>query len=200
MFSLVGRLPSMPSANGFPSCSGTSSYCSTVRLPSNVHVGLLVHDLLQPACSRNRDGRCWGLPVLAHGVSMHAWVSDCAESFESSRWRFHQCGLPSRWTTSALRIDLFRSSISACMCPVNASRTALRLAAHDSGQGGSLRLPCVTLSFTTPYRFLPRTHQDMRVRIRRFRMFEPLRAGGSIRLSPQELRRSAGFRFGFTVF
>jgi hypothetical protein len=33
----------------------------------------VVHDLLQPARSRNRDGRCWGLPVLAHGVSMHAW-------------------------------------------------------------------------------------------------------------------------------
>ena len=29
---------------------------------------------------------------------------------------------------------------------------------------------------------------------------EPLRAGGSIRLSPQGLRRSAGCRFGFTVF
>jgi hypothetical protein len=29
---------------------------------------------------------------------------------------------------------------------------------------------------------------------------EPLRAGGSSRRSPQELRHSTGFRFGFTVF
>jgi hypothetical protein len=29
---------------------------------------------------------------------------------------------------------------------------------------------------------------------------EPLQAGGSSRRSPRGLRRSAGFRFGFTVF
>jgi len=40
----------------------------------------------------------------------------------------------------------------------------------------------------------------MRVRTGRFRKMKPLRAGGSIRLSPQGLRRSIGFRFGFTVF
>ena len=39
--------------------------------------------------------------------------------------------------------------------PVNASMAALRLATHDSGQDGSLRLSCMTLSFTTPRRFYP---------------------------------------------
>ena len=46
----------------------------------------------------------------------------------------------------------------------------------------------------------PPTPPYKRVRIRRLRKIKPLRAGESIRLSPQELRRSAGFRFGFTVF
>jgi len=46
----------------------------------------------------------------------------------------------------------------------------------------------------------PATPPGMRVRTGRFRKIEPLRAGGSIRLSPQGLRRSTGFRFGFTVF
>ena len=40
----------------------------------------------------------------------------------------------------------------------------------------------------------------MRVRTGRFRKIEPLRAGGPIRLAPQGLRYSTGFRFGFTVF
>ena len=37
--------------------------------------------------------------------------------------------------------------------------------------------------------------RDMRVRTGRVRKVEPLRAGGSSRLSPQGLRRSIGFRF-----
>ena len=64
-----------------PSTSGTSTHLSTslpsahfvtVRLPIDVHVGLLVQDLLQPARSQLRVGRCWGLPVLARGISMLA--------------------------------------------------------------------------------------------------------------------------------
>jgi hypothetical protein len=41
---------------------------------------------------------------------------------------------------------------------------------------------------------------DMRVRTGRFRKIEPARTGGSTRFSPLGLRRSTGFRFGFTVF
>jgi serine/threonine protein kinase len=46
----------------------------------------------------------------------------------------------------------------------------------------------------------PATPPGMRVRTGRFRKIKPWRAGGSIRRSPQGLRRSTGFRFGFTVF
>src|SRR5580658_8229299 len=46
---------------------------STVRLPIDVHAGLLAPGLLQPARRICPGGRRWGLPVLARGVSMHAW-------------------------------------------------------------------------------------------------------------------------------
>ena len=96
-------------------------------------------------------------------------VSDCAEPFGSLRWRFHRYGLPSRWTTSAFRIHLFRSSISRLHVPLSTL--------HDQpcdwprmtrGQDGSLCLSCVTLSFTAPRRFIPADPPDVRVRIGRF--------------------------------
>ena len=46
----------------------------------------------------------------------------------------------------------------------------------------------------------PATPPYMRVRIRRFRELSPCGPRGSRRRSPQGLRRSAGFPFGFTVF
>jgi hypothetical protein len=100
--------------------------------------------------------------------------SDCAESSESSRWRFPRCGLPSRWTTSALRIHLFRSSMSRLHVPLS----TLRVQPCDwprmtRGQDGSLCLSCVTLSFTTPCRFLPAHPPYRRVRIRRFSKLSP---------------------------
>jgi len=128
-------------------------------------------------------------------------VSDCAEPFGSLRWRFHRYGLPSRWTTSAFQIHLFRSSISRLHVPLS----TLRVQPYDwprmtRGQDGSLCLSCVTLSFTAPRRFIPAHPPYMRVRIRRFSELSPDGPGGSSRRSPQGLRRSAGFRFGFTVF
>jgi hypothetical protein len=101
-------------------------------------------------------------------------VSDCAEPFGSSRWRFHQCGFPSRWTTSAVRIDLFRSSISRLHVPLSTlHEQPCDWSRMTRGQGGSLRLPYVTLSFTTPYRFLPAHPPYRRVRIRRFSKLSP---------------------------
>src|SRR2546421_5837032 len=47
-------------------------YYSTVRLPIDIHAGLLAQGLLQPARRIFPGGRQWGLPVLARGVSMHA--------------------------------------------------------------------------------------------------------------------------------
>jgi len=72
----------------------------------------------------------------------------------------------------------------AC-APVNASRPALRLATHDSGQDGSLHLSCVTLSFTTPRRFYPGAPTVQAGPHTAVQQVEPLRAGGSNRRSPQ---------------
>jgi len=50
----------------------------------------------------------------------------------------------------------FRSSIPSPQMPLsNASSAASRLPSHGSGSGWSLLLSCVTLSFTTPCRFIP---------------------------------------------
>src|SRR3979490_582970 len=43
MFSLAGRLPSEPSAHDLPSVHTLPRSFATVRLPANVHAGLLVH-------------------------------------------------------------------------------------------------------------------------------------------------------------
>jgi len=77
-------------------------YYTTVRLPTNVHIGLVVHHLLQPARALPRAGRWWGLPDLARGVSMHAGVFDLAESSRCSQFRTCWCGLPPLGTASAL--------------------------------------------------------------------------------------------------
>src|SRR6266481_7457672 len=85
----------------------------------------------------------------------------------------------------------------AC-APVNASRPALRLAAHDSGSGW-LATPSLCDSFihcSTPiYPGAPTVHAGPHTAVQQV---EPWRAGGSSHRSPQGLRRSAGFRFGFT--
>jgi hypothetical protein len=78
-------------------------------------------------------------------------VSDCAESFESSRWRFHQCGLPSRWTTSALRIDLFRSSMSRLHVPLSTlHEQPCDWPRMTRGQGGSLSLCDSFIHYSIP--------------------------------------------------
>ena len=46
----------------------------------------------------------------------------------------------------------------------------------------------------------PATAPGKRVRTGRFRKIEPKRAGGSMGWSPQGLRHSTDFGFGFTVF
>jgi len=70
----------------------------------------------------------------------------------------HSSVLPSaHWNSvGALTSDPFHGSITLPACPpVNASRAALRLPAHDSGQVGSLRHTCTTFAFATSRRFIP---------------------------------------------
>src|SRR3989442_9115185 len=199
MFSLVGRLPSMPSANGFPRLFG--HFVGTVRPSDSPSTCMLdfwfmtfsnrpVHEIVTGVAGASRFSRMEFPCMLG--------VSDCAESFESSRWRFHQCGLPSRWTTSALRIDLFRSSISRLHVPLSTlHEQPCDWPRMTRGQGGSLRLPCVTLSFTTPYRFLPAHPPYRRVRLRRVSAFGPPGRGGQSFFFPQSF---PPFRVSFLAF
>ena len=112
-------------------------YCTTVRLPVNVHVGLLDHVLLQPALHNCMSG--------VDGISRFSRVKfpcmlgvfDRAEPDQCSRFRISPVLPSARWNgVGALISDLFHGSITLPACsPVNASRAALRLPAHDSGPG-----------------------------------------------------------------
>src|SRR5436190_7607695 len=103
------------------------------------------------------DGCCWGLPVLAHEVSKHAWglrlrrvrVGLALSSFTL---------LPSAPEDSVGTPDGegFRSSISCLLVPLS---TLHRLSRDDQcmtrGQDGLLFLSCRTLSFLASCRFIP---------------------------------------------
>src|SRR5258707_2283528 len=199
MFSLVGRLPSMPSANGFPLLFG--HFVGTVR-PSDSPSTCMLDFWFMTFSNRP----AYEIVTGVAGVSRFSRVefpcmlgfSACAEPFGSSRWRFHRYGLPSRWTTSALRIHLFRSSMSRLHVPLSTL--------HDQpcdwprmtrGQGGSLHLPCVTLSFTAPRRFIPAHPPYRRVPLQRVHEVGPLRPRGLAGRFPQSVSPPHGFPLAF---
>src|SRR5882762_8973303 len=119
MFSLVGRLPSMPSANGFPLLFG--HFVGTVR-PSDSPSTCMLDFWFMTFSNRPAHEIVTGVAGVSRFSRMEfpcmLGFSDCAEPFGSLRWRFHRYGLPSRWTTSAFRIHLFRSSISRLHVPL----------------------------------------------------------------------------------
>ena len=136
-------------------------FVGTTRLSdsaSSVHVERMVYGLPPPTRLLNSgDGCCWGLPVLAHEVSKHAWglrlrrvrVGLALSSFTL---------LPSAPENSVGTPDGegFRSSISCLLVPLS---TLHRLSRDDQcmtrGQDGLLFLSCRTLSFLASCRFIP---------------------------------------------
>src|SRR6266849_2982187 len=75
---------------------------------------------------------------------------------DAGEWRIRRCCLPPCGTTSALRSRLFRSSIPSLHVPLSTlRRQPCGSPRMTRGQDGSLLLSCVTLSFTTPRRFIP---------------------------------------------
>ncbi len=109
-------------------------YYATVRLPTDVHAGLRTHALLQP--SRRGDGRRWGLPVLARGVSRHAWGLGLRRVPTRLALASRAVWPSASWygvgTPDAIISQLNTLPAGA---PVNASMAASRLATHDSGSG-----------------------------------------------------------------
>ena len=80
------------------------------------------------------------------------------------RWRTPLYCLPVRETPSAPRISVFGAPYPACVYPC----PTLRVQPHDCprmarGQDGSLRLSCMTLSFTAPRRFIPTLSSPERI-------------------------------------
>ena len=155
MFSLVGCLPSMPSAGGCPPLFG--HFVGTIQPSDSPTACMLDFRLMafsnRPTTSTGTDGVSRFSRVE---FPCMPGVSDCAESAECSRWRFLRCCLPSRVTASALRSRLFRSSIPCLHVPLSTLRwQPCGWPCMTRGQDGSLGLSCMTLSFTTPRRFYP---------------------------------------------
>src|SRR6266852_288205 len=111
-------------------------YYAAVRLPIHVRAGLRAHALLQPARRVADDGRRWGLPVLARGVSLHAWGLRLREGRERLALTPRAVSPSATWYGVGSP-DAIISQLNALPtgAPVNASMVALRLATHDSGPG-----------------------------------------------------------------
>jgi hypothetical protein len=109
---------------------------STVRLPIDVHAELPAQGLLQPARRIFPGGRRWGLPVLARGVSMHAWGLRL-RGVPRALAIAHPPVLPSAMQNDVGTPVAIISQLNTqpTCAPVNASMTASRLATHDSGSG-----------------------------------------------------------------
>src|SRR5689334_8546065 len=136
MFSLVGRLPSMPSADAAHFCSGTSQILFDRPTPHRRACWPSAQGLLQPARRIFPGGRRWGLPVLARGVSIHAWGLRL-RSVRRTLAIAHPPVLPSAIRNDVGTLVAIISQLNAlpACAPVNASMVALRLATHDSGSG-----------------------------------------------------------------
>src|SRR5208282_6653940 len=140
MFSLVDRLPSMPSADGSPPLFG--HFVGTSRPSDSPPTCMLDFGLM---AFFNRPTALFAAGV--DGVSRFSRVefpcmpggSDCAESCGGSRLRLRRCRLPHSLTASAPWMRRFRSSIPCLHVPLS----TLRAQPHDCprmtrGQDGSL--------------------------------------------------------------
>ena len=154
MFPLVSGLSSTPSAGSNPpNASQVLHRCTTPRRRARGDY----RSSLSPTGPHPSDcGRRLGLSVLARGVSIHAWGLRLRGDAVHLRYRTPPCCLPGGVTPSASRISVFGAQYPACIYPC----PTLQVQPHGCprmarGQDGSLRLSCMTLSFTTPRRFIP---------------------------------------------
>src|SRR5712692_6950960 len=135
---LLGRSPSLHTLRRWLSTvvRVLRRYYATVRLPIDVRVGLLAQGLLQPDRHTFHDGRRWGLPVLARGVSIHAWGLRLRGVLRMLAIA-HPSVLPSAMRNDVSTPVAIISQLHAqpACAPVNASMAALRPATHDSGSG-----------------------------------------------------------------
>ena len=137
-------------------CSTASQILCRCALPAVVHEGLTAHRLLL----RSKSYCSWmttGLPVLAHEVSLPAWGLRlrrivCALAFDAririAFWESDPMGILDQFSFEApypaRRRPCPTLRVPHYYCP--------RMA---RSQGGSLLLPCTTLSFATSCRFIP---------------------------------------------
>src|SRR4029077_16382953 len=87
-------------------------------------------------------GRQRGLPVLAHGVPLHAWGLRLRRALPHSRFRATWCCLPDSLTPSASLLRVFRSSIPSLQIPLTSafgavSRLSVTVALSNASSAAS---------------------------------------------------------------
>ena len=163
VFSSVSGLPSTPSADGLPPLFGcfvgtTPLYDSpALKRRAAVHVGLIAHRLLPPARLPFGCGRLRGLSVLARGVSMHAWGLRLRRVAAHSHLFAHRV-LSFRLAGHRRHPDSAISELNTqpAYSPVQRFKCGLSTAlAWLGARVVCCAFLCMTLSFTTPRRFIP---------------------------------------------
>ena len=137
VFCLASGLPSTTSACGLPlvfgSFAGTTPLYDS-PLPCMVDLSLIAFSTRFLCVHGVFDSAGHGTLALSRTALLPSGLADAVGSLDCR----------------------FRSSIPSPHMPLsNASSAASRLPSHGSGSGWSLLLSCVTLSFTTPRRFIP---------------------------------------------
>src|SRR5215831_17816090 len=156
VFSLVSDLPSTASAGDesllFGCFVGTTSLYDS-PLPFVMDLPLIAFSF-RPTLLH--AGQPWGLPVLAHEVSLHAWGLRLRGTAAHSRCRAQQCCLLVGRHHGLPETRDFGAQYLACRYPCPTLQAQPYDCPHMArGQGGSLHLPCTTLSFATSCRFYP---------------------------------------------
>lgn len=157
VFSLVGRLPSALSADGF---SSLFDYFAGNTRPSDSPPAFMLDFGLMAFSSRPVHCIVSGVGGVSRFSRvefpcMHR-VYDLAESSSRSPYRFRWCCLPSYGPRRHSEFRPFRGSIPGLHVPLSTlhaqSRNCPRM---TRGRGGLLGLPRTTLSCATPRRFIP---------------------------------------------
>jgi len=162
MFSLIDRLPSMPSASGCPPLFG--HFDGNTR-PSDSPPTLMSD--FRPKAFSNR-------PVVATGVDgvsgSRAWsFPACLGSQTARSPRGTRVIAPSMWPSALLNgVGTPNTNISQLDtrpdgAPVNASMAALRLAMHDSGSGWFAKPSLYDSFIHYPTPVVPKTDTPARV-------------------------------------
>src|ERR1039457_4648453 len=134
-------------------------YYAAIRLPAGVHEGLIVHHLLTPARLLLAGGN--GVSRFSRAQRAPGFSACLGSPIPQDRLRTRVFLCAGAWPSDGLTPwaswnTVFGAQYPAYRYPCPTLQVQPRDCPHMArGQGGSLFLPCTTLAFATPCRFIP---------------------------------------------